>query len=48
MPFVSLFILDVELIEMEGVGRNYACLRTKIVVRIVVARDVVSELLFGF
>ena len=44
---VSLFVLDVECTEIEGVGRKCACLRTKIAVRVVVVRDVVSVLLFG-
>ena len=46
VSLVSLFILDVELIEIERAGRKRACLRTKAVVP-VVARDVGSELLFG-
>ena len=46
VSLVSLFVLDIELIEIEEVGRKCACLRTKTFVP-VVARDVVSELLFG-
>ena len=50
MVLVSLvlpFALDVELTEIKGLGRKRACLRTETVVRIVVACDVVSELIFG-
>ena len=47
VSLVSLFVLNIEIIEIDGVGRRRACARAKSVVRIVVVRDVVSELLFG-